>query len=1088
MASSFRFFIILVSIAELFFITHNSYSQRSWQQSEGKVLVFYDQLSTNLSDAQIRFVAQHACGTQKVPRSFINRIRAYNPNFKNLHYELAFGSGSYVNLEGESWITDWTNINPHEDWFLHDCSNHRCFQRDWNWYFMDPSGIVGHAIPGWKEYWAQRAVRRMRLNDCDGIFADSHILPWNMNYYPCNFEPPDHDVELGKHFVQFDKYQMTMLHTDSTNFKYIPNIGQLVTTRDTTDYSNCDGAMLENFALFDCLNHFDPADWILEVDRVMPLSSAGKILIFQHDVDYWSSDCRMWFIANYFLMKNRSSYINLLFDWCGDLIPNWLAEYEMNLGTFTGSIPTSASEMFDAGMNVYVRKYEKGLVLVNNSNASQSISFPKTYYRVSFTGGGCVHDDGSFDDPVSISYQPTTGFTMQPMTAAIITYTADTTTQTAQATNLKATHRSGQTFLTWNEATGSSSSDSYRIYRHTAPINASNISNLTPLVTVPHNSGFYSREADRNFGPHSTFFQRRFIINDLGDTLANGVGLFVNTIRTSGNYYYAVTYLNNGAENNTTFTTNTLTTPVIESPANPKPVLVWQSPDKKGRIYTQFMDYVDWNPSFEGYAYNYAVSVPPGYSGQSIPLTVILHGWNFREGGYGFFEDSAAVPWGWNTAVLYIDDIYCTWYQGFSKTGNPMGVPDFQIPTSGPIRNYSEERIMRAVYDILHDINYNIDTTRIYVQGHSMGASGALGLAMHYGNIFAAVYCSEPMTNWITSGAHTGGIDWIPDVETKWGTVASNFAIENSGKWSDPIQKYNGWKVWDWTNRQAMLDSLKGLEMAFIVTAHGTRDDVIDFETQAQPFYEHYYSSKRAFAGAIVDADHTWIGFDGRPPNYQPDEFLFRRNEAIPAIGRASNSIPVPPPGVGQFNTDIEWSSSWLSFDGSPIDNANMFRITLRSTSTNQTADITPRRLQQFKINPYDTLDWHNIRMTAQDTIAKGYKIADRYGLVTIDNFQISTEGNRLLIRRHTGGATSVAMDNQPENYSIKLSAFYDEPFLVVRNRGELYDGKIKVYDLLGRPIIKGETNRGMMRLSNISRGTYFVVSGSAAAKFNVMK
>ena len=402
-----------------------SFAQRPVPQSEGGVLVFYDQLSTALTDQQCQFVATHACGTQKVPLSFIDRIRAYNPDFLLLHYELSFGAGDLFNLEGEDWVSDWDSINPYENWFLHDGAGHRCHQTDWDWDFMDPSGAIEGAVPGWKEYWVRRAKRRMRLNDCDGIFSDSHGMPWNMDYYPEGYVPPD-DGGLGDNFTIFDQYVMAQLHNDSTDFLFIPNLAQMITGWDATDYTNCDGAMIELFSTYDCYDHFEPEDWELEADRVLELANLNKILIFQHDVDYWSPECRMWLIANYFMMKNSRSFVNLLFpDWCEDgMYPNWLAEYEINLGNFDGPIPTSAADMYNAPWDAYVRYYQRGMVIVNNSWSATAVSFPDTYYVVSDTGGGCVNDTLP-DWQSAIFFTPTTGFTMPAMTAAIVTYTND---------------------------------------------------------------------------------------------------------------------------------------------------------------------------------------------------------------------------------------------------------------------------------------------------------------------------------------------------------------------------------------------------------------------------------------------------------------------------------------------------------------------------------------------------------------------------------------------------------------------------------------------------------------------------------------
>jgi hypothetical protein len=430
---------ILWIILPLFIYSVSGFSQRPWPESQGGVQVFYDQMSTSITDAQCQFMATHACGTQKEPLSFIDRVRAYNPNFLLLHYELSFGAGDLLDLEGENWVSDWDSVNPHENWFLHDALGHRCLQTDWNWYFMDPSGAIEGAVPGWKEYWVDRAERRMDLNDCDGIFSDSHGFPWNMDYYPDGFTPPD-DGGLGVNLTIFDQYVMSQFHNGTNNYMYIPNLGQLITGWDTTDNSNCDGAMIEIFSTYDCATNIEPEDWQLEVDRVLQLANQDKILIFQNDVDYWSPECRMWLVANYFMMKNERSYINLIFpDWCNDgMDPNWLAEYELKLGNFSGAIPASSNDMFNATWGVYVRNYDRGMVLVNPTWSAQAVSFGSSYYRVSCSGGGCVDATGVFGDNVAITFSPTTGFSMPAMSASIVTYTNDpmsAITETTQITS-----------------------------------------------------------------------------------------------------------------------------------------------------------------------------------------------------------------------------------------------------------------------------------------------------------------------------------------------------------------------------------------------------------------------------------------------------------------------------------------------------------------------------------------------------------------------------------------------------------------------------------------------------------------------------
>ena len=67
----------------------------------------------------------------------------------------------------------------------------------------------------------------------------------------------------------------------------------------------------------------------------------------------------------------------------------------------------------------------------------------------------------------------------------------------------------------------------------------------------------------------------------------------------AGNWYYAVTEVIGGNENQTlTAGSNSLSSPVLDTVATPQPVLVSTINDGHGRVYTQFMDYENWNPTF----------------------------------------------------------------------------------------------------------------------------------------------------------------------------------------------------------------------------------------------------------------------------------------------------------------------------------------------------------------------------------------------------------------------------------------------------------------------------------------------------------
>ena len=583
-----------------------------------------------------------------------------------------------------------------------------------------------------------------------------------------------------------------------------------------------------------------------------------------------------------------------------------------------------------------------------------------------------------------------------------------------QPTSLTAFHRSGQTFVTWTERTDLSG-ERYHVYRHTSPITSANLAQATRLTqtwgALGEGSSIFWSERSRE--PPIT---PNYVIQNLGTPLSDTTGLFVWTTHEDGTFYYAVTTVQGGTENVTDFGPGNTAGPIAEAVADSQPVKVWQAASGRGFVFTQYLDYSRYNPTFgvsqgtaaQQYAFNYGVTLPSdvacgGSLPDSLPGNVYLEGWGRR------YSNDDVTPWNYCVVFIVPDDPNQTWYYGHSASY------DYRLggtASSGPIVNFTEERILRAIYDTLRDPTFRLDANRIYVYGHSMGGSGALALGMRYPNVFAATYSSEPMTNYQTSAL------WLSDTEWKWGTVASNLPIENRGPgdWADHLAGYYGSRVWDWQNHQQQLVSRIGDDMAHISLAHGTLDDVvIAWSTQGQPAYEPFYRGRRAFSGATEAADHTWLGYSGLGPNVQDYNYMGPfygwtavRDESLPGLAYASGSSSVPPPGAGaSYNLNLEWSASWYNWDSAPIDTTDEWRISLSTTDgSTQTVDVTPRRLQTFSIIPGDAYAWENCRVGDNGLVASGTVIADAEGLITVPAFQVTVGGNRLILRPGAGGPT----------------------------------------------------------------------------------
>lgn len=407
-----------------------AWAQRSFPDTTHGVVVFDDQLATwNMTEAQFAFAASHYAGTQKVRRDDARHLRQYNPGFLVLHYRLGQALGhsipsacqpttNYLQIiDGNQWVQEWPGDGAvQESWFFHYGNGpSRVFSCSNGHYVME----IGDA--GWRAWWSGQLIQQLQDNEDDGVFADSYSIP---NYFGgSDFNPPLPDVD-----ATFESQWAAWEHafTDyirgqlAGRWKWIPNIGALVTSRDPSDYSNVDGAMIEGFAEWGGGNYLDPADWALQLNRVLSLVHADKILIAQTYPDASDVGERLFVLGTYLLIKGAHTYVNM----DTGLDPEWFPEYAVALGRPVDPLPVSISGLFDPTWNVYVRHYSQGMVLVNPSASPRGvINLGGTFARVVPVGGGAVPADGSA--PGSLSYTSVTSLTLQPHEAVILLNDSD---------------------------------------------------------------------------------------------------------------------------------------------------------------------------------------------------------------------------------------------------------------------------------------------------------------------------------------------------------------------------------------------------------------------------------------------------------------------------------------------------------------------------------------------------------------------------------------------------------------------------------------------------------------------------------------
>jgi hypothetical protein len=585
--------------------------------------------------------------------------------------------------------------------------------------------------------------------------------------------------------------------------------------------------------------------------------------------------------------------------------------------------------------------------------------------------------------------------------------------QMLAATTLQAFHRSGQTFITWNEDTAVTG-EKYNVYRSASPITTANIGSSEKLTSkwgpLDDNTSLHSRRS-QDIGIPATF-----MINDLGTPLSANQGLFVYTTPTgqSGVWFYAVTQVTGNTESLVLTTgSNSLRTGVTELVATPAPVLTVRNVSGKGRIYTQYMDYAKWNPTFQGYAYNYSVALPDNYDPNvSWPLKLMPHAYGER------LRMEPSAEYGWPCIQVFLDDPgggapgeqFPTWWYGFAADHNY--VTQGSLPTAGRVENFTEQRVLKTIDEV--SSMFKVDTLRIHSQGHSMGASGSLSLGIRYANVLSGIFGSEPMTNYASSPL------FQTDFSVLWGSQTSNLPIVNNGVHAGPLKKYDGIGVYNWMNHHEQLVNRRGDRMAFLMVGHGKADDVIDWATQGRPFIAALNAGHVGFtAEQRFGWDHNWMSFDFSldtmfsPADGGLSAWAYPRNVSFPGITNATGSGPNVPgtTGTNFYNMQFEWSVPWNRFHTDLVDTATQYEITIRSNTVAQTADVTPQRRQAFNPVPGATVTWRNINNATGQVVQSGTLIVDADGLVTLPSVMIGTgTGNRFILTVPASGTLRPAV------------------------------------------------------------------------------
>ena len=553
-------------------------------------------------------------------------------------------------------------------------------------------------------------------------------------------------------------------------------------------------------------------------------------------------------------------------------------------------------------------------------------------------------------------------------------------------TGLKAFHRAGQVFITFDEVNcpfagkeevpwddlkahrkafgaGKLAAVSYRIYRHVKPITLANLHEAELLDEVPQLSALDERmiqtqwkgEQIKNVRVGSARVPRVCVMPK--QELPVGTGVYVRTSDKAGEFHYAVVSAADGVENTLRIDAgNSLAKPLAEKVARPEPILnhetvhVYDKP-RPHRFYLLWTD-----PPLSRVPNFFHMGITsPAKPADAQPLYVQSWWWDNGWAGSGArraFKGCVSLqmetPWVLHKAVHEGCGTYKAWSQG-------------------TVQDYWVRRLRNVLPWITKQ--HNIDPQRMYAMSSDW--------AWHHGDLFAAVHenlTTDPKRSPVGIGSNRF-----------WGPVAKPAPTE----W--------GISAWDY------------YDIAWYARKHVTFEMPMIYYTPNMHLGDFGKIDKPRFYRAMLDTKRPFIATWGKGVS-AGWIYDIKRDDTLAAFGNCSLDNN---PGIGMDDGDREGQiNGYLRFDSaSAADEPDRWEMTVwlyggddrgryGAPADSCTVDVTPRRCRKFKPAPGQTFKWTVVSLPDKKVIQSGPATADKWGLVTCRNVKVIKTKSRIRIER----------------------------------------------------------------------------------------
>ena len=352
------------------------------------------------------------------------------------------------------------------------------------------------------------------------------------------------------------------------------------------------------------------------------------------------------------------------------------------------------------------------------------------------------------------------------------------------------------------------------------------------------------------------------------------------------------------------------------------------------------------------------VVVHPKIDRENAPLYVVLH-----SAGHDVFSCVDCTKTVGNHDIYRSPDDQFALYLDCRKNRGDWWWGGMHLRDQGLIAKNSggdtvpvEKRVMDTVAWAIK--RYKIDPNRVYLSGNSMGGSGTLGIGMRHGDVFAAIKANVP-----AGVEHVSERMFFPPKSIPEGVtlpdppICINYSAQN-----------DGWSVGHDRFARAMNDRKYALFLYW------------------GPFGHANNSAKIMEVNDLIDS-FDWL--------------TEKKNEAYPVFTNASVNSKLPWPDnlknadPGQVNAFFRWRTLQDTAEAMEV---SLFLFSPKNLKTSfeipseARADVTFRRLQNFKLKPGASFRWNF-------GPAQGVGKVDAQGLITVAGLKITSAPAALRIR-----------------------------------------------------------------------------------------